>query len=412
MGAHHGAHRGGRHRSRASVADLAPARRPSLARTQVTLGNFLDVVKIALAIVAGIGGVVALVVAYRRQRIAERADAREDDAHLRSGRAEDRERTRSLNERFQIASQMLGSDKPAVRLAGVHAMANLADDWDDHEPRQMCTDVLCSYVRMSEQTSLTLDENVVYGDHLPRTDSTSPTPGAPATRSGILDREVRHTILRTIAAHLRLGGSTVSWQGHDFDLTGISIDLDPLDFSDAAFSGGQFLLRNVRFPSGANGDAAAVPPITARTGPEPNLSPPLNVTGQPVSLSAVMGRSHTRTSRHRRGSGSRHPSRPGIPRQLSSKPGRPAPRRVIPNEIPAGSSPRREHQRMGPGLTSGFPLAAWWLKQSSSSNGVGHPPITWTGKAAWRTCVQRPPPSTFAASVAFWAAFRMSSRAG
>jgi ElaB/YqjD/DUF883 family membrane-anchored ribosome-binding protein len=38
------------------------------------------------------------------------------------------QRTRTLNERFATAADQLGSDKPAVRLAGVYAMAGLADD--------------------------------------------------------------------------------------------------------------------------------------------------------------------------------------------------------------------------------------------------------------------------------------------
>jgi hypothetical protein len=40
------------------------------------------------------------------------------------------QRIRTLNERFATAAGQLGSDKPpAVRLAGVYAMAGLADDW-------------------------------------------------------------------------------------------------------------------------------------------------------------------------------------------------------------------------------------------------------------------------------------------
>ena len=40
------------------------------------------------------------------------------------------QRTRTLNERFATAADKLGDDKPpAVRLAGVYAMAGLADDW-------------------------------------------------------------------------------------------------------------------------------------------------------------------------------------------------------------------------------------------------------------------------------------------
>ena len=47
------------------------------------------------------------------------------------------QRTRTRNERFDTVAEHLGSDKPpAVRVAGVYAMAGLADDWPDH--RQMC----------------------------------------------------------------------------------------------------------------------------------------------------------------------------------------------------------------------------------------------------------------------------------
>jgi hypothetical protein len=48
--------------------------------------------------------------------------------------------------RYQDAAKQLGHDKAPVRLAGVYAMARLADDWDDQ--RQTCVDVLCAYLRM------------------------------------------------------------------------------------------------------------------------------------------------------------------------------------------------------------------------------------------------------------------------
>src|SRR5215472_15908822 len=50
------------------------------------------------------------------------------------------QRTRTLNERFATAADKLGGDKPpAVRLAGVYALAGLADDWEEN--RQTCVDV-------------------------------------------------------------------------------------------------------------------------------------------------------------------------------------------------------------------------------------------------------------------------------
>jgi hypothetical protein len=53
---------------------------------------------------------------------------------------------RLFNERFTTAAGQLGSETPAVRLAGVYAMAGLADDWTDQ--RQTCIDVLCAYLRL------------------------------------------------------------------------------------------------------------------------------------------------------------------------------------------------------------------------------------------------------------------------
>lgn len=57
------------------------------------------------------------------------------------------ERLRTWNERFATAADRLGADRPpAVQLAAVHAMAGLADDWEEN--RQTCVDVLCAYLRM------------------------------------------------------------------------------------------------------------------------------------------------------------------------------------------------------------------------------------------------------------------------
>ena len=76
------------------------------------LKDTIGVLQLVFATVAGAG---ALVVAYRRQKITEA-----DSAH---------DRTRVFNERFTAIAAQLGDVQPAVRLAGVHAMAGLADDW-------------------------------------------------------------------------------------------------------------------------------------------------------------------------------------------------------------------------------------------------------------------------------------------
>src|SRR5204862_2869778 len=106
------------------------------------------------------------------------------------------QRTRTLNERFATAAGQLGEDRPpAVRLAGVYAMAGLADDWTEN--RQTCIDVLCAYLRLPYE----------------------PDPGGDAPADERLafraSREVRHTVIRVITAHLRQGAA-MSWQGLDF----------------------------------------------------------------------------------------------------------------------------------------------------------------------------------------------------
>ena len=138
------------------------------------------------------------------------------------------QRTQTLNERFAAAAGQLGGDKsPAVRLAGVYAMAGLADDWPENQ--QTCVDVLCAYLRLPYD----------------------PDPGddaGPAERAAYrADREVRHTAIRVIAAHLK-AGAAVSWQGRDFDFTGVVFDGG--DFTTAEFSGGTVRLTGAEFSGG------------------------------------------------------------------------------------------------------------------------------------------------------------------
>jgi uncharacterized protein YjbI with pentapeptide repeats len=138
------------------------------------------------------------------------------------------QRARTLNERFATAADKLGSDKPpAVRLAGVYAMAGLADDWP--ESRQICIEVLCAYLRLPHESD----------------------PGDDASAEERLDfgasREVRHTVIRVIAAHLK-DDAAVSWQGINFDFTGVVFDGG--SFTGAKFSGGEVSFVGAEFSGG------------------------------------------------------------------------------------------------------------------------------------------------------------------
>jgi hypothetical protein len=167
----------------------------------------LNIIKIALSVVAGVGGVVALVVAYRKQRIGEAAEARE--------------RVKVLNDRFATACSQIGHEKPTVRLAGIYAMASLADEWA--EQRQVCIEVLCAYLRI---------------------------PYEPALESPWLhdeESEVRLSITSVISEHLR-PGAPVSWQGHEFNL--VRAVLRSADFAGIHVTGGRFYLSLAQFPGG------------------------------------------------------------------------------------------------------------------------------------------------------------------
>ena len=137
------------------------------------------------------------------------------------------QRTRTLNERFATAAEQLGSDKPAVRLAGVYAMAGLADDWEEN--RQTCVNVLCAYLRMPYE----------------------PDPGhdapAPQQLAFQASREVRHTVIGVITAHLRKPAA-ISWQGLNFNFRGAVFDGG--NFSWAQFSGGEVRFGNSVFSGG------------------------------------------------------------------------------------------------------------------------------------------------------------------
>lgn len=85
--------------------------------------------------VAGLGG--AALIGYRRQTATETALVDE--------------RTKALHERYGAGAEQLGHDSAAIRLAGVYALASLADDWHIHRAdareRQVCIDLLCAYLR-------------------------------------------------------------------------------------------------------------------------------------------------------------------------------------------------------------------------------------------------------------------------
>ena len=207
--------------------------RPALpTAAALTPRDVLDLSKLSLAVTAGTGGIVALVVAYRRQRFHELESQRE---HIKL-----------CNERFGRAADQLGSDRPAVRLAGIHAFSGLADDWP--AGRQTCVDVLCAYLRMP------------YPGNNQRSNADDGGAMDPAdAREDAEERQIRQSVIRLVGSHLR-ADAPISWQGLDFDLTGAVLDGGDLSgaqftsgrvsFQDATFVGSKFTFQDARFSGG------------------------------------------------------------------------------------------------------------------------------------------------------------------
>ena len=106
-------------------------------------------------------------------------------------------------------------------------MAGLADDWKQN--RQTCVDVLCAYLRLPYNPDPGVDAD----------------PAQWATYRA--NREVRHTIIRFIGAHLR-PAAAVSWQGLNIDFTGVVFDGG--DFTKAQFPSGIVLFDGAEFSGG------------------------------------------------------------------------------------------------------------------------------------------------------------------
>ena len=183
----------------------------------------LDLVKVSLTTIGGIGGTGYLVIKYRERASAERAerDAEQDRAE----------------QRLLSGVQQLGSGSPQVRIAGVYSLADVADTYRG-EYRQRVVSILCGYLRTQRGERRTIvneqdgpeqsSEEKVYVSH---------------------DGAVESTVLEVLVRHLRkrcektkhreavtqLVEDDQLWCDCTIDLHGAVIR-EPIDFSGATFS--------------------------------------------------------------------------------------------------------------------------------------------------------------------------------
>ncbi|WP_324192336.1 pentapeptide repeat-containing protein [Nocardia puris] len=133
----------------------------------------------------------------RRQADEQFAETRrQTDAHF--ARAHELDRIKALRERYTTCAEQLAHANPAVRQAGVYALAALADDWtttidappdggkstDLHEETVVCLDLLCAYMRASKAED---------------------------------DEDVRRSIAAVIARH------ATAWSTYRYDLSGAQL---------------------------------------------------------------------------------------------------------------------------------------------------------------------------------------------
>lgn len=188
-------------------------------RVPLTSDEYFDLTRSAVTFGGAFAIGATLLLAYRRQSTT-------DSLFELERRKETVDAERELRSRFGSVTEQLGHDKSASRLAGLYALAALADDWfefGNEDERQVCVDVLCAYLRLPYD------------------------PESDLAKAG--EREVRFTAVTLIRDHLR--APNPAWKGCSFDFTGATFDggslqgmhLDTttsMDFSHAHFSTGTF----------------------------------------------------------------------------------------------------------------------------------------------------------------------------
>jgi uncharacterized protein YjbI with pentapeptide repeats len=211
----------------------------------------VDAVKTGLGVAAGTGGIFALLLAVRRQW-------HQEFTTLETARDAE---SRRITELYTKAAEQLGSEKAAVRLAGLYSLERLAGD--NPPQQQTIVNVVCAYLRMPpeatappvgdpaesdriSETQVRLEAQAILAKHLKETDAAGqrsrsywPEIDVDLTGAKLADLNLSHCHPRSVVLRdARLSGH--------IDFSGITAD-DAIDLSAAEFTGTS-LFRDGRFP--------------------------------------------------------------------------------------------------------------------------------------------------------------------
>jgi uncharacterized protein YjbI with pentapeptide repeats len=219
----------------------------------------LDAIKTAGSIVLGTGGFVALLLAARRQRYAEIAvkQANEALSHQRRVAEDTREHQlrvaddarhdatqRRIIELYTKAADQLGSEKAAVRLAGVYALERLGQENEDTRLRQAIMNVLCAYIRMPHKVIKSAGPSLLgrWPASTPARYEFKAAEALDATDDSVIrsdatqkeEQEVRNAVQRVICSHLKPGDNqqlplATFWPNIDLDLSGAALTFFDFD---------------------------------------------------------------------------------------------------------------------------------------------------------------------------------------
>lgn len=215
----------------------------------------LEALRIAAAIVFGLGGAVGLYLAAKRQQVLQGTlnqnrwvtlvGTRDRSAELEQRKLADRAQILDAEERritdlYTKAADQLGSDKVAVRLAGVYALERLANN--SPAQRQAIVNVFCAYMRMSTGAART----AVEAEPNEKESSVSAT----TVRIEDSDNEVKRSIEQVLADGLSAHEGTLGWSGVRVNLAGAELvdlklrgaNLRTLDLSSVRIAGALELL--------------------------------------------------------------------------------------------------------------------------------------------------------------------------